>query len=76
MLNTFILMLALASNPTDAKKHHHKHHRQPKASHVVKQKPRATHHYHARHVLVWKWQSGYYDIYGHWNSGRWILKIK
>ena len=80
MLNTFILMLALASNPADAKKHHqHKHHERPKAvptAHVAKSTYRPTYHHHARHVLVWQWRAGYYDIYGHWNRGKWILIVK
>ena len=82
MLNTFILMLALASNQAEAKKHH-KHDARPKAkSHAEhdarpKAKSHAQVHKHKEHrhrahyTWMWKWHAGYYDIHGHWIGGKW-----
>ena len=82
MLNTFILMLALASNPAEAKKQH-KHDARPKATssaHVTKRTSAPTahgvkhheHHHHAIYVWAWKWSIGYYDVHGHWIRGTWV----
>jgi glutaminase len=66
MLNTFVLMLALALSPAEAAhKQHHKH--------------TAHHHaptHRAHRVLAWTWVPGHYDVHGHWIRARWVFGIK
>ena len=70
MLNTFILKLALASNPAEAKKHH-KHDARPKAKSHAQVHKHKEHRHRAHYTWVWKWRAGYYDIHGHWIGGKW-----
>ena len=81
MLNTFILMLALALNPAEAThKHHHNHKHRPVPSHVYKKHghhPVKAHHSHApRRVLALRWVPGHYDAHGHWIRARWVFGFK
>ena len=66
-------MLALASNPAEAKKSH-KHEARPKATpHAQAHAPKhRTHRHHAHYTWVWKWRAGHYDVHGHWIRGKWI----
>jgi len=75
MLNTFILMLALASNPAEAKKNH-KQDVRSKATphdHVTKHH---DHRHHPRQIWVWKWRTAHYDVHGHWIHGKWVWTRK
>ena len=81
MLNTFVLMLALALSPAEAAHKHQKH--QKHQSHH-NPKPRAhthtAHHHAAAHrahrVLAWRWVPGHYDVHGHWIRARWVFGIR
>ena len=78
MLNTFVLMLALALSPAEAAHKHHKH-----QSHH-KSKPRVhahSGHHHApvpraHRILAWRWVPGHYDVHGHWIRARWVFGIR
>ena len=64
-------MLALASNPAEAKKGH-KHEARPKATPHAQVQKHHKHQRHAHYAWVWKWRIGYYDIHGHWIHGKWV----
>ncbi len=78
MLNTFVLMLALALNPAEAAHKHHKHqkhHNQPHRTHA-----HVAHHHaptpRAHRILAWTWVPGHYDVHGHWIRARWTFGVK
>ena len=91
MLNTFILMVALATTPATAKGNDHKSHKNTKQKthavvKTVKHQPRsvksqfrsARHgHKHGHHAAhwTWTWSTGYYDVHGHWIRGKWVWTL-
>jgi len=87
MLNTFILMVALAITPAMAKGNHNKGHKNAKQkSHAVvktvKHQARSAHHVHKRALhhahawpWTWTWTTGYYDVHGHWIRGKWVWTL-
>jgi hypothetical protein len=78
MLNTFVLMLALALSPAEAAHKHHKHHKHynppPRAhAHVVHHRAPTP---RAHRVLAWTRIPGHYDIHGRWIRARWTFGVK